>query len=81
MCAIGVIISAFLVLAAAGVAAKTGGEIAGKTVLPLSASDPMGSVLDAMLRPAAAAQAAPANTQPVGASERSPSARNKHWHP
>src|SRR5262245_10416399 len=56
--AVGGFVRALLVVAAAGVAAKTGAELAGKAVSLTSAGDRMDSVLDAMLRPTATAQSA-----------------------
>lgn len=62
--AVAIIFSAFLILAVAGVAVKTGAELAGKAASLTSVGDPMDSVLDALLRPTVTADAAPANTSP-----------------
>ena len=57
--AVGVIISALLVLATAGLAARSGAEIAGKAAASVAAtSDPMDAVIDTMVRPAVTAQSA-----------------------
>jgi hypothetical protein len=63
--AVGVVIGAALFLSTAGGAAKTGAEIAGQTgtAAVSSTNDPMGAVLDTLLRPASVAQATP----PAGA--------------
>src|SRR6185436_18359755 len=56
---VGVLISAFLLFATAGLAAKTGADIAGKTASSLtSTGDTMDAVVDTMLRPTTVAQAA-----------------------
>jgi hypothetical protein len=70
--AVGVVIGAALFLSTAGGAAKTGAEIAGQagTAAVSSTNDPMGAVLDTMLRPTTVAQAAPppaAGTAPAAA--------------
>jgi hypothetical protein len=56
-------------MAAAGAAAKTGIDVAGKaaatSVTALSTTDPMDAVLDTMLRPTTVAQAAGASTPPA----------------
>jgi hypothetical protein len=69
--AVGVLISAILVFAAAGAIAKTGTEIAGQAA---AKSDPMELVLDTMLRPSAPAQAA-APTAPPATGPPAPAAR------
>jgi len=63
--AVGVVIGAALFLSTAGGAAKTGADIAGQagTAAMSSTNDPMGAVLDTMLRPTTVAQATP----PAGA--------------
>jgi hypothetical protein len=64
--AVGVVLTAALLVSAVGSAAKTGADIAGQTAAASAAStnDPMGAVLDAMVRPTTAspgiAGAAPA---------------------
>jgi hypothetical protein len=56
---VGIVIGAALLLATAGAAARTGGEIAGRAAAVASSStDPMDLVLDTMLRPVNVAQAA-----------------------
>ncbi len=59
--AVGVVIGAALFLSTAGGAAKTGADIAGQagTAAMSSTNDPMGAVLDTMLRPTTVAQATP----------------------
>jgi hypothetical protein len=59
--AVGVLISALLVFATAGVVARTGAEVAGKAAISMAAStgDPMDAALDSMLRPTAAQAGAP----------------------
>ena len=59
--AVGVVIGAALFLSTAGGAAKTGAEMAGQagTAAMSSTNDPMGAVLDTMLRPTTVAQATP----------------------
>ncbi len=59
--AVGVVIGAALFLSTAGGAAKTGAEIVGQTgtAAVSSTNDPMGTVLDTLLRPTTVAQAAP----------------------
>jgi hypothetical protein len=54
--AVGVLISALLVFATAGLVARTGAEVAGKAAGSMAAStgDPMDAVLDTMLRPTTA---------------------------
>jgi hypothetical protein len=71
--AVGVVIGAALLLSTAGGAAKTGAEIAGQagTAAMSSTNDPMGAVLDTMLRPTTVTQAAPpaaAGTAPAAPS-------------
>src|SRR6187200_756770 len=63
--AVGVVIGAALFLSTAGGAAKTGADIAGQagTAAMSSTNDPMGAVLDTLLRPTTVAQATP----PAGA--------------
>jgi len=73
--AVSIIFGAFLVLAAAGVAANTGAELAGKAAPLMSVGDPMDSVLDAMLRPTATTEAAPVNASPSAAGANAPRAR------
>jgi hypothetical protein len=70
--AVGVVIGAALFLSTAGGAAKTGAEIAGQagTAAVSSTNDPMGAVLDTLLRPTTVAQATPpagAGTVPAAA--------------
>jgi len=55
--AVGVIMSAILLAATAGVLARTGAEVAGAAA-PRSASDQMDLILDALVRPITTAQAA-----------------------
>jgi hypothetical protein len=57
--AVGVVIGAALFLSTAGLVAKTGAEVAGgaAAVAGTSTNDPMGAVLDTMLRPTTVAQA------------------------
>jgi hypothetical protein len=59
--AVGIVIGAALVMATAGLATKTGAEVAGKAAASVasSTSDTMDLVLDAMLRTTTIAQAAP----------------------
>jgi hypothetical protein len=59
--AVGIVIGAALVMATAGVASKTGAEVAGKAAASVasSTSDTMDLVVDTMLRTTANAQAAP----------------------
>ena len=59
--AVGVVIGAALFLSTAGSAAKTGAEIAGQAGASAvgSTNDPMGAVIDAMVRPTTVSQAAP----------------------
>jgi hypothetical protein len=58
--AVGVLISAFLVFATAGIVARTGAEVAGKAAASVSSTgDPMDTVIDTMLRPTTAQAAAP----------------------
>jgi hypothetical protein len=66
--AVGVVFGAALLMMAAGATARTGVELAGKSVAALSAStsNPMDAVIDTMLRPKAA-PAAPENQPPAGA--------------
>jgi hypothetical protein len=63
--AVGVVIGAALFLSTVGGAVKTGAEVAGQagTAAVSSTNDPMGAVLDTLLRPTTVAQAAP----PAGA--------------
>jgi hypothetical protein len=59
--AVGVLISALLVFATAGLAARSGAEIAGKAAASAAAtSDPMDAVIDTMVRPAVTPQGAAA---------------------
>jgi len=57
--AVGVVIGAALFLSTAGLVAKTGAEVAGgaAAVAGTSTNDPLGAVLDTMLRPTTVAQA------------------------
>ena len=75
--AVGIVIGAALAMAAAGAAAKTGIDVAGKaaatSVTALSTSDPMDAVLDTMLRPTTVAQAAGASA-PAAAGAPAPAA-------
>jgi hypothetical protein len=64
--AVGVAIGAALLMATAGVVARTGAEVAGKAAT-VNAGDPMDLVLDTMLRPASVAGAAPAPAPAAGA--------------
>jgi hypothetical protein len=58
--AVGVLISALLLFATAGVVARTGAEVAGKAAASVSSTgDPMDTVIDTMLRPTTAQAAAP----------------------
>src|SRR5688572_10586344 len=58
--AVGVLISALLVFATAGLIARTGADVAGKAAASVAAtSEPMDLVLDTLLRPTSAAAAAP----------------------
>jgi hypothetical protein len=70
--AVGIVIGAALFLAAAGAVARTGTEIAGKTAVSVASStgNPMDTVLDTMLRPAAAP--APAGEKGPAAAARAP---------
>jgi hypothetical protein len=75
--AVAVLISAALLFATAGAAARTGAEIAGKAASSVAAtSEPIDTVIDAMLRPTVTAQG-PAATQPPGAApgQQAPRAR------
>ena len=55
---VGVLISALLIFATAGAAARTGAEVAGKAAASVAGTaDPMDAVIDAMLRPTVTAQA------------------------
>jgi hypothetical protein len=67
--AVGIVIGAALAMAAAGAAAKTGIDVAGKAagVTALSTTEPMDAVLDSMLRPTTVAQAPSASTPPAAA--------------
>ena len=75
--AVGVLISALLVLAAAGAAARTGAEVAGKAAASMAGTaDPMDTVIDTMMRPTITAQAqAPAPPAEAGAPQQTPRAR------
>ena len=57
--AVGILISAVLVFATAGLAARTGAEVAGKAAASAASttSDPMDTILDTMLRSTSTAQA------------------------
>src|SRR5438477_1359193 len=57
--AVGIVVGAALFLSTAGSVAKTGAEVAGgaAAVAGTSTNDPMGAVLDTMLRPTTVAQA------------------------
>jgi hypothetical protein len=69
--AVGILVGATLVMATAGVAAKTGAEVAGKAAASVASStgDAMHVVLDTMLRTETAAQAtAPTSPSPEAAS-------------
>jgi hypothetical protein len=74
--AVGVLISALLVFATAGVAAKTGADVAGKAAgaLGSTTADPMDAVLDTMLRSTTTAQASAPTTPAVSPSVTSPGA-------
>jgi hypothetical protein len=77
--AVGVVIGAALFLSTAGGAAKTGADIAGQagTAAMSSTNDPMGAVLDTMLRPTTVAQATPpagAGTAPAATARARPAA-------
>jgi hypothetical protein len=67
--AVGVTFAALLLILSAGAAARTGAEVAGRAGAAAAAStnDPMGSVMDTLLRPTAPAQAAPTPAQPPAA--------------
>ncbi|RPI46757.1 MAG: hypothetical protein EHM67_00755 [Hyphomicrobiaceae bacterium] len=67
--AVGVLISALLLFATAGLVTRTGAEVAGKTVASLASrtADPMDAVLDTMLRSNAARAAVPAAGGPAAA--------------
>jgi hypothetical protein len=67
--AVGVAIGAALLLATAGVAARTGSEILASATMSTSdsTSSAMDNVLDAMLRPAPVAQTAPTTPAPAAA--------------
>jgi hypothetical protein len=58
--ALGVVIGAALFMATAGVAAKTGADVLSNATASTTNSSAMDGVVDAMLRPATVAQAAPA---------------------
>jgi hypothetical protein len=65
--AVAILIGAFLVLATAGLVARTGADVAGKAAASMaSTSEPMDLVLDTMLRPTSAA-APPAAGAPAAA--------------
>jgi hypothetical protein len=77
--AVGVVIGAALFLSTAGGAAKTGADIAGQagTAAMSSTNDPMGAVLDTLLRPTTVAQATPpagAGTAPAATARARPAA-------
>jgi len=77
--AVGVVIGAFLLVATAGAVARTGTELAGRTAVAAAGANanPMDTVLDTMLRPAAAAPPAgqPARAaQPAQPAQESPRA-------
>ena len=67
--AVGVLISAVLLFATAGLVTRTGAEVAGKTVASVASrtADPMDAVLDTMLRPSAARAAVPPAGGPAAA--------------
>lgn len=69
--AVGVVIGAFLLVMAAGAVARTGTELAGRTAVAAAGTNanPMDTVLDTMLRPAAAA---PPAGQPARAAQTQP---------
>jgi hypothetical protein len=69
--AVGVIISALLVFASAGLAAKGVTEVAGKAASAASQIDPMDAVIDNMVRPVSSAQA----TSPTSPAAGAPTAR------
>ena len=76
--AVGVLISALLLFTTAGLAAKTGADVAAKaTGLLASTTDPMDAVLDTMLRPTSTAQAPspPAASAPMPGTSPSATAR------
>ena len=73
--AVGVVISALLVMTAAGAIAQTGAQVAGGAAAAAAAKgDPMDAVIDTMVRPASIAQAgtAPAAGSPPAARARTP---------
>lgn len=55
--AVGILVGAFLLMATAGAVTRTGAELAGRTAIAVAGTNvnPMDTVLDTMLRPAAAA--------------------------
>ena len=68
-----VLISALLVFATAGAAAKTGADIAGKATDAMAGSpNAMDAVLDTMVRPTSTAQAAPPQAGPAGSAATTP---------
>jgi hypothetical protein len=73
--AVGVAIGALIFLGAAGATARTGADVAGKagSAAAASANDPMGAVLDGMLRPMA--QASAPTTPPAGGLAAPPAGR------
>lgn len=77
--AVGVVLTAALLLSAVGSAAKTGADIAGQTAAASAAStnDPMGAILDTMVRPTPASPTAgaAASTPAGGAPATAPRAR------
>jgi len=73
--AVGVAIGAFIFLSTAGAAVRTGADVAGKAGVAAAASadDPMGAVIDRMLRSGTVAQASP--TTPPAAAATPPATR------
>lgn len=69
--AVGVVIGAVLLMATAGAAARTGAEIAGRTVAS-AASNPTDAIIDTMLRPMVVAQAGTTSPQPGAGSSGAP---------
>ena len=71
--AVGMVIGALLLFAAAGATARTGADVVGKAAVTAAASatDPMDLVLDTLLRPATVGRA-PAATAPTAPGTRAP---------
>ena len=76
--AVGIVIGAALFFTAAGAVARTGTEIAGKAAASVAGStvNPMDTVLDTMLRPAAAQAPAAGGQAPAGAARASAQSEN-----